>query len=293
MSGRLRAYLELVRVPNMLTAVADVAAGFLYAGGGGVGSVGVVMLLGGASACLYGGGVAFNDVCDAVHDRMHRRDRPIPSGRVSSAAAMKLVLLLFAAGIALAAAASSLAALIALGLLSAIVIYNRFVKSTPLAPAVMGLCRGLNLFLGMSVASGQKVVVAVVPVVLMFLYVTALTYFARTEKGPVRRGAVAAGVAGMMVGVAGLSSLYWILPDPHAGFLGLVVSLSIVIAWRGGRVMARPEPCEIQSAVAMLVVALIVFDGCIVWVARGPWPAMAVLTLVLPTLLLSRWFRMS
>ena len=72
-----------------------------------------------------------------------------------------------------------------------------------------------------------------------------------------------------------------------------MVALWSVIGWRGGRVMASTEPRELQSAVAMLVVALIVFDGCIVWVARGPWPAMAVLTLVLPTLLLSRWFRMS
>ncbi len=289
MNSRLRAYLELVRVPNVLTAVADVTAAYLYCGGG---SIQTLIFLGGASACLYAGGVALNDVCDAARDLVHRLHRPIPSARVSSSAAMRLVVLLFTTGIVLAAVVSTQSVLIASGLLIAIIAYNRLAKSTPFAPIVMGLCRALNLALGMSVAVGQDVVV-IAPVALMLVYVAALTAFARSESEPVRRGAVTAGVIGMMVGVAGLASLYWILPNPHAGFLGLVLLLVVVIAWRGGRVLASPEPQAIQSVVGMLVTALVVFDGCIVWAARGPWLAMAVLAFVLPTVLLSRWFRMS
>src|SRR5687768_15161994 len=80
---RARAYLELVRVPNLFTAAGDVFAGYLMLSRG----VGVewrdLLVLVAASVVLYAGGVVLNDYFDRDVDRVERPERPIPSGRVA------------------------------------------------------------------------------------------------------------------------------------------------------------------------------------------------------------------
>ena len=60
-----------------------------------------LILLLAASTLLYAGGVALNDVYDADVDRQERPERPIPSGRVSLAAARRLGWMLLIAGAAI------------------------------------------------------------------------------------------------------------------------------------------------------------------------------------------------
>ncbi len=82
-----RSYLELMRLPNVFTAVADVAMGFLF-----VQSSDwrwdpwhdswTLALLIAASSLLYIAGVVLNDVFDLEIDRKERPERPLPSGRV-------------------------------------------------------------------------------------------------------------------------------------------------------------------------------------------------------------------
>src|SRR5439155_18185937 len=79
--SRFRAYAELVRLPNVFTAVADIALGAL--------AVSALpsrwlpfLLLVLASACLYSAGMVWNDFFDIEQDRKERPFRPIPSGRI-------------------------------------------------------------------------------------------------------------------------------------------------------------------------------------------------------------------
>ncbi|MGO9812251.1 MAG: UbiA family prenyltransferase, partial [Isosphaeraceae bacterium] len=74
--------LQLIRLPNVLTAAADSLAGWLL-GGGSLGEVGRWAPLAIASMVLYAAGMALNDVFDAEIDRQERPGRPIPSGRVA------------------------------------------------------------------------------------------------------------------------------------------------------------------------------------------------------------------
>ena len=89
MTDKLFAYLQLVRLPNVFTALADVAMGFFVTQGivelASLEPVQIVRLtlLCVASACLYLAGMALNDAFDADIDREERPERPIPSGRVS------------------------------------------------------------------------------------------------------------------------------------------------------------------------------------------------------------------
>ncbi len=79
-----KAYLQLIRLPNVFTAMADsLAGGLLVRGVLGETRDWLPLVL--ASAATYAGGIALNDVFDVEIDRVERPNRPIPSGRVSSA----------------------------------------------------------------------------------------------------------------------------------------------------------------------------------------------------------------
>ena len=83
--GPLQAWLELCRLPNVFTALADPLAGALLAGASWKNGPGLVLLML-ASGCLYTGGIVLNDWHDIEKDRVERPDRPLPSGRVSGSA---------------------------------------------------------------------------------------------------------------------------------------------------------------------------------------------------------------
>ena len=93
----------------MFTAFADIALGGCAAAAvlpsvpAGFWLAYVVLAL--ASGCLYLAGMVWNDVFDLAEDKKARAFRPLPSGRVGKGTAIALGALLFAAGLALAAAA--------------------------------------------------------------------------------------------------------------------------------------------------------------------------------------------
>ena len=105
----LRAYLELLRLPNVFTAMADVVMGFFF-----VVVVNVPVdaarlgLLVGASSLLYCAGMVLNDVFDFDLDARERPERPLPSGRISRPAAARLGWGLLATGVVLGVLAAVL-----------------------------------------------------------------------------------------------------------------------------------------------------------------------------------------
>src|SRR5688572_12894704 len=134
----LRGYLELLRPANVVTAVADVLAGYAVAGRANHGALPWLL---GATVCLYAGGIVLNDFFDRRLDAIERPERPIPSGRVPASSAAMLGGALLAAGAAVAAQATLAAALIAIALAALIVLYDARLKRYSIAgPLNMGLC---------------------------------------------------------------------------------------------------------------------------------------------------------
>ena len=77
-------YLQLLRLPNVFTAIADVLMGFLVTHAViQPGEGWILALLATTSVLLYMAGMVLNDVFDADVDARERPWRPIPSGRVS------------------------------------------------------------------------------------------------------------------------------------------------------------------------------------------------------------------
>ena len=84
---RLFAYLELVRLPNLFTSMADVTMGFYFARAMAPDARPLLPLVVAASTVLYAAVTTLNDVFDYPVDLEQRPERPIPSGRVSLGAA--------------------------------------------------------------------------------------------------------------------------------------------------------------------------------------------------------------
>ncbi|MBM4075479.1 MAG: hypothetical protein FJ267_07530, partial [Planctomycetes bacterium] len=104
------AFLQLVRLPTVFTAMADIFLGYALTHRYIVGpppegwdnpSKFFGLLI--ASCCLYLSGMVFNDVFDRKQDAIERPSRPIPSGRVSLRTAILLGVILMAVGVVSAA----------------------------------------------------------------------------------------------------------------------------------------------------------------------------------------------
>ncbi|MFJ4707668.1 SCO3242 family prenyltransferase [Streptomyces anulatus] len=142
---RLRAWAELLRVSALFSVPGDALAGAAAVGrrpGRGT------ALAIGASLCLYEAGMALNDWADRDEDAVDRPHRPIPSGRVSPAAALGAAGALTAAGLALAARAGRPALTVATGLAATVWAYDLHLKHTKAGPAAMAAARSLDLLLG-------------------------------------------------------------------------------------------------------------------------------------------------
>jgi 4-hydroxybenzoate polyprenyltransferase len=168
-------YLRMMRPANIVTSIADILAGIAISG---VLSNGFstpwlsIVFLATSTACLYGGGIVFNDVFDAELDKIERPERAIPSGQISLQNATILGSLLLIAGIALAALNSSTSGLLALLVAIFALLYNEFGKHHSFfGPLNMGLCRGFNLLLGLSIVPEMlysHYYLAIIPVVYIF-----------------------------------------------------------------------------------------------------------------------------
>ncbi|MEU7975372.1 SCO3242 family prenyltransferase [Micromonospora sp. NPDC049089] len=166
---------ELVRAPAALSVPGDVIAGAAAAGA----LSPRTPALAGASVLLYWAGMAANDWSDRGLDAEERPERPIPSGRVTPAAAVGLAAGLTAAGVGLAAAVGGRrAAALAVPLAATIWGYDLLAKNTAAGPAVMAACRGLDVLLG---ASGGRITRALPAAATVAAHTWTVTALSRRE----------------------------------------------------------------------------------------------------------------
>ncbi len=82
MNKNTKTIFELIRLPGMFTAHADIMAGFLLAGAG-LNQLDGFFLLILATSCFLSAGMALNDCFDHRIDQTENPGRPIPSNRIS------------------------------------------------------------------------------------------------------------------------------------------------------------------------------------------------------------------
>jgi 4-hydroxybenzoate polyprenyltransferase len=288
-------YLQMIRPANIVTAWADILVGY-----GATGLIQTTMAdphfptLAGAlpllwlllaTTGLYGGGIVFNDVFDAELDAIERPERPIPSGRATLNSGILLGALLLLGGVLAAMQVSVLSGSIACAIAASALTYDAIGKHHPVfGPLNMGLCRGGNWLLGMSVlpeVMGQHGIIALVPIV----YIAAITLMSRGEVNGGSRPASAIAL-GLLLSVAiGLVSLT-LMPDYvllSMVPLGVVWLVLVLPAFIKAAVVRSAE--LIGQAVRIGVISLIALDAATVAGFSGLPYGVALLAL-LP---LSRW----
>ncbi|SMC63676.1 UbiA-like protein EboC [Pedobacter africanus] len=293
--NKLIGYLRLMRPANVVTAVADVLAGMAIAGyfiSFLPGSTGVglsvpllpVVLLCLSTIGLYSGGIIMNDVFDAELDAKERPERPIPSGLVSKKAATLFGGVFFFIGIFAAGLYNPASQYLAAAIMISCLVYDRFLKHNAFfGPLNMGLCRGLNLLLGISIipsAIQQWWFLALVPVI----YIASITM--------VSRGEVHGGSKKMLYFAAFLYAvvlaciLFFAARQGHllptsifvAGF-ALMIFIPLI------RAMQNPIGKNIGKAVKAGVIALILMNAA--WAsAFGVWHVALFIVILLPVSLL-------
>ncbi len=285
------AFLQLTRPANVVTAIADIWAGFAIAGGWayllsnlerGTGDFWQNLAwLSLSTIGLYAGGVAFNDVFDAELDAVERPERPIPSGRVSVKSATFLSIFLLLLGILAAAQVNLIAAAIALIVACLAVLYDYWGKHQPFfGPINMGMCRAGNLILGMSVAPevlGSSALLGILPLI----YVAAITMISRGEVHGKNRKSLFAG-AGMyafiILSILGLSHFagpnFW-----HT--IPFLLVLALMIFPPLFKAIKTQNPKLIGKSVKAAVISLIILDASLAAAFAG-WKIGVFVLLLLP-----------
>jgi hypothetical protein len=288
----LRALLRLCRIPNVFTACANVAAALFLTRGGDLQLNDLLLVF--ASAALYLAGMVLNDFFDRKVDAVERPERPIPSGQVTPVAAALLGFTLLVGGLVLAALHGIGPLSVALALAVSILVYDAWLKSTPLGPVAMGTCRFLNVLLGMSVTwpSGALWLSPVA----MGLYTVAITVLSRDEVagGGVQR------TRRVVVGLAALWLFFAVSLALVAGrgtlAVGLICAAPFVtfLSWRGRANFAplwhSAAGPNIGRAIGGGILLMPAIDASFVAAAGQPVGALVVLSAMLPATLLKRWY---
>jgi len=131
------------------------------------------------------------------------------------------------------------------------------------------------------------------PLILMWIFVSSVTVFARSESGSTSRGRLRWGAGGVVLATCGLGALVWLIQDVHRGAVPSLAVLAGVFMYRSLQAIRELTPLAIQRAVTTFLTGLILFDACLVWAVRGLLPALVVAVLLLPTILCRRLFRMT
>jgi 4-hydroxybenzoate polyprenyltransferase len=311
--ARFLAFAQLLRIPNVFTAFADVALGACVAAAvlptQPVEFWLAYVVLALASGCLYLAGMVWNDIFDLAEDKKARAFRPLPSGRVGKGPAIALGTLLFAAGLALAGAAGLPGQAVwnheplvyAFGIVAGVLIYDGGAKRTPFGPIAMAACRFLNVLFGLSLIhdlafdTEYRVWLAGV----IGFYIVGVTWFARTEEGKSRKRdlAFAASVIAMSLLLALLlrAKLHaGTGPTKHLAQLGtfafpyLLVAFGFLVGRPVARAIGDPSPRSVQAAVKRCVLGLVVLDAVLATMFVG-LPGLLVLLLLPPALVLGKW----
>lgn len=301
----LQTWSQLVRLPNLFTAMADSAMGVLFVWSNGEEELAWVLgLLMGASAVLYAAGAALNDYFDRQIDAQERPHRPIPSGRVRAETVRNVGLALLALGAGLAwgaawRAGNMMPGWVGLGLVGFIVAYDGWLKRFWIGPIAMGVCRMLNVLMGMTVAGQCLGMGELLVACALGLYVAGLTWFAREEVQP-EAGSVSRTIGSvlMVLGIlllAGLPSalqpgrLHPLLErEPLRWYLFIAV-LAVWIGVRQLSATSTPTSYRVQSAVRQGILSIVFLDAAAVLALQGIGKALVVLILLVPASLLSYW----
>ncbi len=292
-TSRLHAWLQLLRLPNLLTVPGDPLAGAcLVIVSRGTGRLTDAFPAACAAGLIYAAGLILNDCFDLDVDRRNRPNRPLPTGRIKRSTAAMAGAVLLTGGTGIAFIANPVTGLTAIGLAAMVILYNGPLKrSGPVGALAMGLCRGLSFLLGVTATAGT----AAAPLPLaaasfLTLYIAAVTLVARHEheqRDLEGRRWLPALTLLPLLGTAVAGAHVAALVSGLAALTAVVVALRLGMDLRGS-----PEPETVQRVVGCFIRLLLLVQAtyCFLQWPGGAAIAVALLLLWPLNARLNRWF---
>jgi 4-hydroxybenzoate polyprenyltransferase len=292
-----RALLRLFRIPNVFTAFSNVVAGVGLARRGAFEPRDLALV--GASGALYLAGMVWNDYYDRAIDAEERPDRPIPAGEVTPTAAAAIGGSLLGLGLALAAWHGIWPMVVTVALTGSILLYDAQLKDTRWGPLAMGVCRTLNVGLGLSAAFRPELWLWALPIILgvFTLLITQLSRFEVGGTAPERLRRTVWGFAALFVLL--MAALVWVHWASGAGVVSLLVAAlaAAFIEVRGKNRFAPllhdVTPPSLGRAIGGGILLMPALDAAFLAAAGALWLAPLAFALVGPALLLKRWYYMT
>lgn len=287
--------LTLLRPANIVTAVSDIIAGVALSGilifnNSSADFILDLVLLILSTIGLYGGGIVFNDIFDLESDTLNRPERILPRGLVSEKEALLLGCMMLLMGVGTAFVVSLLSGILALIISLLALSYDKISKHYPVVgPINMGLCRGGNLLLGMSISNdavSNYWYIGIIPII----FIAAITLTAKKEAFGNNKSAILVALLLDAIVVALFFYIGYLI-----GFRFWVL-LPFMLFWYGINFFAKykafiyNQPLYIQKAVKTGVLSLIPLNASYVAGSAGLFYALPVLALLPLSILLSKKF---
>lgn len=260
-------FLRLGRISNLPTIATNVIAGALLSGANFGGNS--LILLFAAFSAFYVGGMFLNDAFDAEYDKVHRPERPIPSGEVARRSVFVMgggllalgIMLVVLHGVLIENALRKEPILYAAALAVCIVWYDADHEKNWFSPVLMGLNRVYVYATTAYVLTPAPDPVLWYGSVALLSYLIGLTYFAKFENSAGWTNMWPLALVVLPVGYPAVSA--------YRGHGNLDVSLTMalglcLLVWifRSAR-MARPAlgSPRLKEAVVGLIAGICLLDG--------------------------------
>lgn len=298
----MRTWLRFVRLPNALTAAADVLIGATLAGVP-LFETPLVFVMALSSMALYAGGIALNDLCDLEKDRELHPDRALPRGAIAPRHALVVAAALLGLGVLPSllvpqlggAAASSEAptlhravtALLVAGILAYDLLPERL---APLGAWIMGAVRALSIARGLTLGEElPELPIALGVPLAHFALILVVTLVSTLENRPFEPGRLRLHAAPLGLIYLFPAALGLLAPPAEGVTWSGVLMAAGLGAWLAGMVSfpAYQLPPRPGLVVFRAIFTLVLFDALYA-IATGHWIEAAVVAALLP---LMRWLK--
>jgi len=286
-------YLVLVRLPNLFTLPSNILVGMAT-----VSSLAFTLtsftqflLLVTISVLLYCVGIVLNDLYDFDIDKKERPNRPLPSGKISRRSAIVLVTIFSTLALILSLLVSFSTLVISTILFSVIFGYDKYLKNTHAGPFTIASARVMNILLGTSVSlrsvdSYSQIVTLTFVLIITFVYVSLIGFISRYEVHGFSDNTKLLLPPAIVATVISSIILFSLMGFFKLESLIILSLFSFIMIISFSRIYRR-DSGRTQQIVRNMILSIIVLDSTFLTGIIGIELGLAVLTLMVPLLVLA------
>jgi len=232
-----------------------------------------------------------NDLYDFDIDKKERPNRPLPSGKISRRSAIGLVAIFSTLALILSLLVSFSTLVISSILFLAIFGYDKYLKNTHAGPFTIASARVMNILLGTSVSfrsvdSYSQIVTLTFVLIITFVYVSLIGFISRYEVHGFSDNAkllLPPAIVAIVISSIILFSLMGFFKLESLIILSLFSFIMIISFSR----IYRRDSGRTQQIVRNMILSIIVLDSTFLTGIIGIELGLAVLTLMVPLLVLA------